>query len=227
MCWNLALLAGSLTVSRRVMVALVALHVVLIATFALAALLEAPARGWAVLACVVAYNVALPLVARSVGADELVSLWAFLLPLSVWQVLPDWVLVDLLGTLNFPDAGGPRVADAVPLAMAGMWVAPLFITVVLARGSAWRGALFAVLVFTGSELAAPVLGVWEPTGVAREVAGVAVYVPPAEAVLGAATVVAWEWGRTRSRPAQIGAGLVVATLYLGALVLSYFVIDAQ
>ena len=47
--------------------ALVALNVALIAAFGLVALLDPPAKGWGVLACAVAYNVALPLTARAVG----------------------------------------------------------------------------------------------------------------------------------------------------------------
>ena len=203
----------------------VALHAVLIAAFALVALLDAPAKGWAVLGVVVAYNVALPLTARAVGRPDLLRLWAFLLPVSVFQLLPDWVLADLLGTIFFPDTGGPRVDDVIPLAMAGMWVAPLFITLSLARDSAWRAAGLALAIFTGSELAAPLLEVWEPTDAATQVANVALYVLPAEAVLGAATLLAYRWTGTRSRAEQVGAALGVATLYLGALTLSYFLID--
>ena len=214
-----------LPVSRRQSGALVALHVVLVAAFALAALLDPPGRGWAVLGCVVVYNVALPLVARTVALPEVVALWAFLLPLSLWQVLPDWVLADLVGTLRFPDAGGPRVDDVIPVAMAGMWVAPLLITVLVAGDSAWRAAVVAFAVFAGAELAAPLLGVWEPTSAAHQIAGVAIYVPPAEAVLGAATLLAWRWTRSRPRVEQVGAALGVATLYLGALVLSHFLVD--
>lgn len=204
---------------------LIALHVALIAAFALAALLDAPAKGWAVFGVVVAYNVALPLTARAVGRPDLVRLWAFLLPVSIFQLLPDWVLADLLGTLTFPDTGGPRVDDVIPLAMCGMWVAPLFISLVLARGSAWRAAGLALAIFAGSELTAPVLDVWEPTDLATQVAGVAVYVLPAEAVLGASAFLAFRWVGERSRAEQVGVALGIATLYLGALVLGYFLID--
>ena len=205
--------------------ALVALNVALIAAFGLVALLDPPAKGWGVLACAVAYNVALPLTARAVGRPDLVRLWAFLLPLSIFQLLPDWVLADLIGTIHFPDTGGPRVDDVIPLAMCGMWVAPLFISLALARGSAWRAAGLALAIFSGSELMAPVLEIWEPTDAATQVAGVALYVLPAEAVLGAAAFLAFRWVGERARVEQLAVALGVATLYLGALVLGYFLID--
>ena len=197
----------------------------MIAAFGLVALLDPPAKGWGVLACAVAYNVALPLTARAVGRPDLVRLWAFLLPLSIFQLLPDWVLAETIGTIHFPDTGGPRVDDVIPLAMCGMWVAPLFISLALAKDSAWRAAGLALAIFTGSELAAPVLEIWEPTDAATQVAGVALYVLPAEAVLGAAAFLAFRWVGERARVEQVAVALGVATLYLGALVLGYFLID--
>ena len=197
----------------------------MIAAFGLVALLDPPAKGWGVLACAVAYNVALPLTARAVGRPDLVRLWAFLLPLSVFQLLPDWVLAETIGTIHFPDTGGPRVDDVIPLAMCGMWVAPLFISLALAKDSAWRAAGLALAIFTGSELAAPVHEIWEPTDPATQVAGVALYVLPAEAVLGAAAFFAFRWVGERARVEQVAVALGVATLYLGALVLGYFLID--
>lgn len=202
-----------------------AVNAALIVAFGLVALLDPPAKGWGVLVCVVAYNVALPLTARAVGRPDLVRLWAFLLPLSIFQLLPDWVLADLIGTISFPDTGGPRVDDAIPLAMCGMWVAPLFISLALAKDSAWRAAGLALAIFTGSELAAPALEIWEPTDATTQVAGVALYVLPAEAVLGAAALLAFRWVGERARVEQVAVALGVATLYLGALVLGYFLID--
>lgn len=207
------------------MVGLVALHAVLVGALALSPLLDVPAQGWAVLGIVIAYVAALPLAARAAGRRDLVTLWAFLVPLSAFQMLPDWVLAELVGTLAFPDTGGPRAGDAIPVAMGGLWVAPLLITVALARGSAWRAAGIALAVFAGAELAAPAVGLWEPTEAARQVGGVALYVLPAEAVLGAATLLAYHWVGQRGWARRVGAALGVSTLYLGALALAHFLID--
>lgn len=204
--------------------ALLLLHAVYGLAAAVALSLDPPAKGWGIFACVVAYNVALPLTARAVGREDWFALWAFLLPVSVFQVVPDWVLSAQIGSLAFPAVGGPRLGDAIQLAMAGMWVTPLFVTLVLARGSAARAAGLAFLVFLGSELAAPVLDLWEPRG-ATEVAGVALYVLPPEAALGWAACVAFALTRTRSVAARVGGAAAVSTFYTGALVVSYFLLE--
>jgi len=204
---------------------LVGLHAALLGGGAVALSLDPPAQGWAVLGCVVVYAVALPAVCRASGRADLASLAGFLVLVSVCQVLPDWVLADLLGTLRFPDRGGPRVDDVIPLAMAAMWVAPLFVAVALAAGRPGRAAALSGLVFLGSEVLAPSLGLWEPTGDTHRLAWVAVYVVPAEVALGWAAATAHARVRRSPLPVRVGAALAVSTFYLGALVLAHFVID--
>lgn len=204
---------------------LVALHVTLLVLGGVALALDEPAQGWAVLAVVVGYVVVLPATCLRSGRPELADLAWFLIPVSVFQVLPDWVLADLLGILRFPDTGGLRVDDVIPVAMAGMWVAPLFAAVALAGFRPARAAAFALMIFLGSELAAPLVGLWEPTGDTSRWAGVAIYVLPAEVALGWATAVAFNAVRRAPVPRRIGAALAVSTFYLGALVLTHFVID--
>lgn len=200
-------------------------HAGLFAGGAVALSLVPPAQGWGVLLCVAGYVVALLAVCRATGRADLLSLAGFVALVSVFQVLPDWVLADLVGTLRFPDTGGPRVDDVIPLAMAAMWVAPLFAAVALAGGRPGRAALLAGAIFLGAELLAPTLGLWEPVGDTRRVAGVAVYVLPAEVALGWATATAYRYAGESSLPARVGAALAVSTFYLGALVLAHFVLD--
>ncbi|WP_425358305.1 DUF6989 domain-containing protein [Aeromicrobium marinum] len=202
-----------------------ALHVLFFAAGGVVLSLDAPAKGWGVLGCVVAYVVLLPLAAHRDGRPELQALALFLAGVSVFQVVPDWVLADVLGILAFPDTGGLRVDDVIPLAMAGMWVAPLFIALALAGARPGRSALFAVLVFAGAEFAAPTLGLWEPIGDTTRVAGIAIYVLPAEAALAWATAVAFNATRTAAVAARIAVAAAVSTFYLGALVTAYFLID--
>jgi hypothetical protein len=207
------------------LVPLVLVHAGLLVAGGLALSLDRPAQGWGVLATVVAYVAALQLAARRSGRTDLAALAAFLVPVSVFQALPDWVLSGLVGTLRFPDTGGLRIDDVIPLAMAGMWVAPLFVAVALAGGRPAVAAVLSAVVFLGTEIAAPTLGLWEPTGDTTRWGGVAIYVVPAEAALGWATAVAFGATRSSSVPARAGAALAVSTFYLGALVLAYFLID--
>ncbi len=207
------------------LVPLVLVHAGLLVAGGVALSLDRPAQGWGVLATVVAYVVGLQVATRRSGRPDLVALAAFLVPVSVFQVLPDWVLSGLVGTLRFPDTGGLRVDDVIPVAMAGMWVAPLFIAVALAGSRPAVAAVLSAVVFLGAEIAAPILGLWEPTGDTTRWGGVAIYVVPAEAALGWATAVAFRATRTSSVPARVGAALAVSTFYLGALVLAHFLID--
>lgn len=141
---------------RRAVAALAVLHAVLLLLGGIALSLPVPAQGWAVLSLVVAYAVALPLLARAVGRHDWAALALFLVPVSLFQVLPDWVLSDLVGTLAFPDRGGPRIDDVIPVAMAFMWIPPLFVAIAVAGLRPARAALTAVVLFAGAELCAPV-----------------------------------------------------------------------
>ncbi len=139
--------------------------------------------GVAALVVVVAYSAALWTLARVRHDDRLLRLWLFAAVLSLWQVLPDLVLVEV-GALVFPPDGVPDIGT-VTLPMAGMWAVPT-VLVVLAGDEAERrrsvaaGTLVAVarragLVYGTAEAILPALGVWEPVGV-RTVGWVAPYV---------------------------------------------------
>lgn len=222
---TLSQVTTGLLTTRRGLTQVVGVHVALLAGGAVALSLDPPAQGWGVLVCVVAYVAALLVVCRATGRTDLFALAGFLALVSVFQVLPDWVLADLVGTLHFPDRGGPRVDDVIPLAMAAMWVAPLFAAVALGGGRPGRSALLAGTIFLGAEIMAPTLGLWEPTGDTHRILGVAVYVVPAEAALGWAVATAFARVGHASLPVRVGAALAVSTFYLGALVLAHFVID--
>lgn len=212
-------------VTRRGPGLVVAVHLVLLVGGAVALSLDAPAQGWGVLVCVAVYLVALLWACRVTGQRDLLALAGFVAVVSVFQVLPDWFLADVLETLRFPDRGGPRVDDTVPLAMALMWVAPLFATVALSGGRPARAAALAAAIFFGTELLAPVLGLWEPVGDTTRLWGVAIYVVPAEAALGYATADIWARVSARRWPVRVGAAFAVSTFYLGALAMSHFLID--
>jgi hypothetical protein len=211
--------------SRQGLGPVIGVHVALFVGGAVALSLDPPVQGWCVFGCVVAYVAALLWVCRSTGRNDLLALAGFLAIVSLFQVLPDWVLADLLGTLQFPDQGGPRVDDVIPLAMAAMWVAPLFVAIALSGGRPGQAAVLSGLVFLGAELLAPALDLWAPVGDTHRLLGVAVYVVPAEAALGWAAATAFARVRHSSLPARIGAALAVSTFYLGALVLTHFLID--
>lgn len=186
--------------------------------------LHAPKLGLAVLALVIGYNLLLPLFARSSGHGHWFGLWAFLLPLSVFQVVPDWVLSQLVGILHFPDLGAPRIGQHVPAYMAGMWVIPLFWVLLAARGSVPLAGVLALLVFGASERAAPIFDLWRPRGVGSHY-GIADYVLLPEALLGAAAAYAYRETGHSGIAVRIAAAAAVSVFYTGALVVSYFLIE--
>jgi hypothetical protein len=190
------------------------------------------ATGWRVFALVAVYLVAMPVVARARGHATWWSLILFLWPMSVFMLLPDWFLSAVLGTLRFPDDGAPRL-DTINLAMAGMWTVPLFLSTYAGHRAAqavgsWAGPLVAglvgVAILGGAELAAPTLGLWSPHGV-REWSGVALYVVVPEWILAVTTYQTWQRTRSTSWLHRAHWGLLLALTYLGALCVSYLLID--
>lgn len=181
-------------------------------------------------AFVITYNAALPLYFRALGEERVVSIWSFALPLSLFQVLPDWFLSEELGTLVFPSAPDSL---AVPLFMAGLWVPPLVLTTYLGervRGQASGGlgllsaALGGLAIFATSELVLTSVRIWEPVDV-YTVGGMALYILGPEALLCASTLYAYR--ETRRSPAirRVAAAGLVSCLYLGAAGASYLVVE--
>lgn len=98
--------------------------------------------GWRILLLVVVFHLGAVLLARRTGDEYLWRAWTVLAPLSVVMVLPDWFLSAVLGSLEFPDTGGPFIGT-VPVFMAGMWtiaLLPIVLVGALASQKAGRGS---------------------------------------------------------------------------------------
>lgn len=185
--------------------------------------------GPAALLAVVAYELALLALALGRRDAVLLRLWWFAVTLSLWQVVPDQILVEVVGSLVFPPDGVPDIG-AVTLPLAGMWAVPAVIVVAVADAvEARRGAsaavvaagLAALVVFAAAEAVVPGLGLWQPVGV-RTVGSVAPYILVAEVVLGMALWLAW--CVARARPAAVVPLLtaLVSLTYTGAAVVSWY-----
>lgn len=182
-----------------------------------------PMLGWRLVGTVALYYAVLLWAGRRRAGWT--SLWAFVAPLSAFQVAPDAVLAGAVGTLRFVDLGGPHVGP-VPLAMAGMWAIPLWLSTAagLWSRSAWVAGGVAGLLFVGAEATVGAGLIWEAVGVAA-VGPVAVYVVGPEVLLGAATYVAYRRTAGRSWPRRVGAAAVLSAGYLAAALASHAVID--
>jgi hypothetical protein len=186
-----------------------------------------PHLGQAITAAVVLYHLLLIMGAWLRSHHELLSAYAFLLPLSFCLVLPDMMLVQVLGVLTFPDFGAPRYGS-VPVYMAGLWVAPLLLVVwageLAHRYSGALGALVALLasvaVFGAAEWAVRFVTLWHPRNVDTW-QGVALYVVPAEALLGLVTWMVFANVAHRTIFTKAAAAALVAMFYAGALFVSH------
>ncbi len=153
--------------------------------------------------------------------------------------MPDWFLVAAAGALHFPDNGAWKIGGAVSVYMAGMWSIPLlWVLASCSTGTTsapdltqlLRAAAAAVLVFGAAEQLSVPLRLWSKTSIVKHTAGhVALYVLPAEAVLGAATLLACRataggagWGAAARR---LLAAAAVAIMYTGALAVSYLFVE--
>jgi hypothetical protein len=194
---------------------------------AIALALPEPALGMRILGLALAYNLMLPAFAQWRGHADWLRLWLFLLPLSFLQVLPDNFLAGVLGVLVFADTGSPSIGY-VPVFMAGMWVIPLFLLLMLGHGVEERWGRMAscvavafgsLLFFGGTEVLAARIPIWQAQAV-HLCFGAAVYVLVPEMLLGVATLIAYEAGLQRGAVYHLTAAAAVMLFYLGALVLS-------
>ncbi len=158
---------------------------------------------------------------------------SLLLPLSVFQILPDSFLSSVLKVLVFDETGGPRIGT-VPVFMGVLWTIPLFFILVTAqvvaeRWRSWNAGLLtatvmALIVFTATEATLWAVPIWHAQQV-RQFAHVALYVPPAEAVLGGAAWVALDHV-TRGQIHPVAAAAVVSLLYTGSLACAFTLVPA-
>lgn len=189
-----------------------------------------PQLGQAITGAVVLYVLLLFMGAWLRSQHELLDALAFLLPLSVCQVVPDALLVQNLGVLAFPELGAPRLGP-VPAYIAGLWIAPLLVVIWAAELAHRHSALLAGLVALAVSLAAfgaaewaaaHVLALWHPRNVDTW-QGIALYVLPAEALLGLVAWLAFTQVHHRTIFVKALAAAGVSLFYAGALFASHLV----
>lgn len=187
-----------------------------------------PRLGEAITWLVILYHVLLLAGAWLRSHHEVFDAWLFLAPLSLCQVLPDWVLAQQFGVLAFPHLGGERFGP-VPAYMAGLWVAPLLVVLWLSELAHRRSALLALPVAAAAALAVFGAAEWAARGTslwfARNVAmveGVALYILAAEAALGVAAWLMFVQVQGRPLPVKVAGAAVVSVFYTGAAVASLF-----
>lgn len=168
------------------------------------------------------YNIALPLVGQWRGHSEWVRLWKFLVPVSIALPCADWMLVERMGTLYFPDHGIPRLGGAVPLYFMGLWIMLLWQVCWFAMATPRPYPVVALLSLAGFvvwEWAARPMNLWHAQDV-LQVQGFALYPLIPEMLLAVGALWLWQTLRHKSIWQQIYGGLSLAVFYAGALSLS-------
>lgn len=183
---------------------------------------QADHLGLALLGLALLYNIALPLVGLQRNHKGWFPLWLFLLPLSLTLPCADWMLVQRMGTLSFPDHSVPRIGDAVPFYFMGLWIMLLWQVCWLAQATRKPYPVAAVLALIGFlvwEWAARPMSLWHAQGV-HMVAGFALYPIIPEVLLALSAL--WMWRTLEHKPwlQRLAGALAVTVFYAGALSLS-------
>jgi hypothetical protein len=203
--------------------------------------------GLVVLCLVVGWNLAFAMLTYK-RHPHLFDYWCFLSMASALQVIPDWFLVDVLGTLNFPDDGAWKIGGAVSCYMAGMWSIPLLCilcachdksrsssnsraaeAVPLPSGtSMYRAAMVSLVIFGGAEHVAFPLHLWHCTETVKHTIGhAAVYVLPAEAILGPTVLMSYHMVQYCGLLYKFVGAIVMMLVYTGALAVSFLFIEGS
>ncbi|MCZ8238409.1 MAG: hypothetical protein O9346_13290 [Leptospiraceae bacterium] len=168
---------------------------------------------------------------KAIGGKKL---FYFSLLTSLFQVFPDWFLSKVLAVLVFPEDGFPKIGT-VSLYMAGLWTIPLFLSARFARMLTEQGVLprtfihfttgiIALIIFWISEETMHLIPVWHAQNV-QTIGNSAIYVLPAEFLLGLFFSYTYEQAKDSSLGARILHSASVALFYTGALTISFLLVE--
>jgi hypothetical protein len=210
---------------------LIVAHLVF-AMICIATLLTPFPRGWQFALLVLLYNIGLPVLASRFQRSDWLSIWIFVLPLSIFQVFPDWWLSAQLKTLVFPEDGFFKIGT-VSAYMALLWVIPLFLIIYIAEkvrihinpaGAFLAAGLAGLIIFGLSEATLWKIGSWHAQDV-KMIAHMALYVLPAEFILSTAAYTFYRLSFQSPPLVRIIAAFSVMLMYTGALCFFYFFIE--
>lgn len=190
-------------------------------------------RGWQFASLVLVYNVTIPVLASRNERQDWWLIWTFALPLSIFQVFPDWFLSAHLKTLVFPEDGFFKIGT-VSAYMAGLWAIPIFLIIYTAEKVRQHinplvafpvAGLTGVLIFGISEATLWRIGSWHAQDV-KMFWHMALYVLPAEFILSIAAYTFYRMTSEHPYFNRVLAAFTVMLIYTGALCFFYFFIEA-
>lgn len=156
----------------------------------------------------------------------------FLVPLCIFFVFPDGFLATNLQTLEFPDMGVGQVYQVTSF-MPLMWAIPLFVVILVGKGTEDRGAstghaafsagLSALVVFLVAEELLTRIPIWHALN-CTTIGHIAIYVLFPEFCLGPTAFLMYKFSQF-SFLAQIFGAFGIMIMYLGNLVVCFMIID--
>lgn len=193
-----------------------------------------PSKGWKLTLIVLSFYILISFFIFRFSLNGWKDLLYYCTIASLFQIFPDWFLAEVLGTLVFPEESFFLVGK-VPFYMAGMWTIPFFMLLYASRSLLvlfpripfpvhfWAGIL-GLLIFWISEETMHLIPVWYAQNV-RLVGSSAIYVLPAEFLLG--VYVSWSYETSKNQPIINRAILATSVFlfYTGALGFSYLLIE--
>jgi len=193
-----------------------------------------PATGWKLSFLVGFFVIAMPVLIYTLNLENWKPMFWFSFSASLFQIFPDWFLAEVLGVLVFPEQEKFLIGK-VPIYMAGMWTIPFFLSLLLARivkasihflpeNIHILTGIISLFIFWISEETMHHIPVWYPQNV-KLVSHSAIYVLPAEFLLGVYLSWAYEVSLDRTILGRLFLAGSVFIFYTGALSISYLAIE--
>jgi hypothetical protein len=180
---------------------------------------------------VAGWNVAFGALSLRLGYTRFYSYWKFVALVSLFQIFPDWFLVQRLGTLTFP-SDAYKIGGAVSWFMAGLWSMPcLWILCscdrpIISNLDYLQAALISIAIFGLAEQLCHPLQLWAFTDSVQHTWGnVALYVLPAELLLGPILLYLYNQAKHTQDYQQVIAAAAVSFVYTGALAISHLLLE--
>lgn len=182
---------------------------------------------------VIIYNLSSFLIGIFTHDEIWMRIWLFSFLISIFQVFPDWFLSAELNILMFPEDGLFKIGT-VSGYMFGLWAIPLFIIIfigiksrqTLTEAKAALIVIFLTLIIFGtSEATIWIIGSWYPQNVTTLFNHLAIYIIPAELILGFSSFYIFTRIKDKHLLYYVPLSFTIMLLYLGSSSFFYFLIE--
>jgi hypothetical protein len=182
---------------------------------------------------VIIYNLSLFFIGIFIDDEIWMRIWLFSFLISIFQVFPDWFLSAELNILVFPEDGLFKIGT-VSGYMFGLWAIPLFVIIFIGIKSRQtlsegKAALIVILltliIFGTSEATIWIIGSWYPQNVTTLFNHLAIYIIPAELILGFSSFYIFTRIKDKNLLYYVPLSFIIMLLYLGSSSFFYFLIE--